>query len=233
MKITYGILGLLFVAILITWALMPDISNDDRTITTLPWIIKTDNQGGSSVFGLEIQKATVRQAQTLFNDEAEFAIFEDKDGKRSLEAFFNYTQLAGLQARVTLILQTTPADLDTLASQAIDKKGQASNSYKLVLPTDLNDTLLDYSYSSLTYQPKIRIEPDILQARFGKPDKVTVADDEIQQWLYPAKGLALFVAEDEKPVFQYVRPDKFDHYFGLNTHNPDPGQNNQPAPGID
>jgi len=75
MKITYGILGLLFVAILITWALMPDISNDDRTITTLPWIIKTDNQGGSSVFGLEIQKATVRQAQTLFNDEAEFAIF--------------------------------------------------------------------------------------------------------------------------------------------------------------
>ena len=99
MKITYSILALLFIAILWTATQLPEISNDDHTITSLPWIIKTDSQGGSSVFGLNIEEASVRQAQAVFNDEAEFGIFIDNDGSQSLEAFFNYTQIAGLQAR--------------------------------------------------------------------------------------------------------------------------------------
>jgi hypothetical protein len=77
MKITYSILGLLFISVLVTWTQIPDISSDNRSITNLPWIIKTDDHGGSSVFGLEIGKATARQAQTLFDDEATFAIFLD------------------------------------------------------------------------------------------------------------------------------------------------------------
>ena len=214
MKITYSILGLLFISILVTWTQIPDISSDNRTITNLPWIIKTDDKGGSSIFGLEIGKATARQAQVLFNNEAEFAIFLDNNGHQSLEAFFNYAQIAGLQARVTLILETNPAELESLASQAIEKKGQQSNSYKLVLPTDLNENLLGHHFSSLTYQPKIKIEQDVLQARFGNPEEVKMVNEQIQQWLYPKKGLSILLAEDEKPVFQYVRPDKFDSYFG-------------------
>jgi len=233
MKITYGILGLLAIAILVTWTQMPDISTDNRVITTLPWIIKTDGKGGSSVFELEMEKATVRQAQTLFNNEAEFAIFNDQDGGQSLEAFFNYAQIAGLQARITLILKTTAAEIETLASQAIDKKGQLSNSYKLVLPTDLNGVLLDHAYTNLTYQPKIRIEKDILHARFGKPEEVVNIDTETQQWLYPTRGLSILLADDEKPVFQYVRPDQFDHYFARKTDKTDNSQDSQALSGVD
>lgn len=218
MKIIYSILALLLVVILMTWSSIPDVPENDHLITSLPWIIETDNQGGSRVFGLEIGTATVRQAQILFNDEAKLAVFEDRNGKRSLEAFFNYTQIAGLQAHITLTLQATPDMLETLTSQAIEKKAQASNSYKLLLPAGLNETLLDHPFNSLTYQPKISIAPDILQARFGQPDTVILTGETIQQWLYPAKGLSLLVAENAKPVFQYVRPDQFSYYFGQ-PHN--------------
>jgi len=225
MKITLSILALLFISILVTWTQIPDISSDNRVITNLPWIIKTDGRGGSRVFGLEIGKATVRQAQTLFDDEAEFAIFLDNNGHQSLEAFFNYAQIAGLQARVTLILTTNPAELESLASQSIDKKGQQSNSYKLVLPTDLNENLLGHYFTSLTYQPKIKIKQDVLRARFGNPKEVKKINEQIQQWLYPRKGLSILLAKDEKPVFQYVRPNQFDFYFGRKVIKSDTGQN--------
>lgn len=217
MKVTYSILGLLFIAILWTATQLPEISTDDRSITTLPWIIKTDDKGGSSVFGLAIEQATVRQAQALFNDQAEFGIFLDSNGTQSLEAFFNQTRIAGLQARITLTLTATPLEMASYASQAIDKKGQPSNSYKLVLPSELTEKLLDHSFTSLTYLPKIKLEQGILHARFGKPDQVRTIDEKTQQWLFPNKGLAIMQTEGEKPVFQYVRPDQFDYYFGNKT----------------
>ena len=135
--------------------------------------------------------------------------------------------MAGLQARITLTLKTTPQELESLANQAIDKKGQQSNSFKLVLPTDLNENLLNYTFSSLTYQPKVKLEQELLQARFGIPDTVKNIGEEAQQWLFPKKGLSILLAKNEKPVFQYVRPDQFDYYFGDKTNEPVPDQNEQ------
>jgi hypothetical protein len=215
MKITYSILALLFIAILWTWTQMPEISTNQELVTELPWIIKTDEQGGSEVFGLAIENATVRQAQQRFNDEAEFGIFLDKDGTRSLEAFFNHTYIAGLQARITLTLETSENELRLFAEQAIDKKAQPSNSYKLVLPSELNETLFNHRFSSITYQPKIKIEHEILIARFGKPDITTQPDSQTLQWHYPDKGLMITLVTDQKPVFHYVRPDQYNRYFSI------------------
>jgi hypothetical protein len=217
MKITYSILALLFIAILWTWTQMPEISTNQELVTELPWIIKTDEQGGSEVFGLAIENATVRQAQQRFNDEAEFGIFLDKDGTRSLEAFFNHTYIAGLQARITLTLKTSEDELKLFAEQAIDKKAQPSNSYKLVLPSELHETLFNHRFSSITYQPKIKIEHEVLIARFGKPDITTQPNPEILQWHYPDKGLMITLVTDQKPVFHYVRPDQYDRYFRIRS----------------
>ena len=213
MKITYSVLALLFIALLWTWTQMPEISSRSGQVTKLPWIIKTDEQGGSAVFGLEIGRSTVRLARQLFNDEAEFGIFIDADGTQSLEAFFNHTYIAGLQARITLALNASVPQLSSFAEQAIEKKPQPSNSYKLVLPSELNETLLNLSFSSMTYQPKISIEPDVLQSRFGKPSVNEQISDEIQHWHYPGKGLLIALIEGEKPVFHYVRPDQYQDYF--------------------
>jgi hypothetical protein len=223
MKITYSILALLFIAVLVTWTQLPEISNNDRLVTRLPWLIQTDETGGSRVFGLAIGGSTARQAQETFNDEAEFAVFIDSDERRSLEAFFNYTRIAGLQARITLTLKSTAAEIEAISRQAIDRKAQPSNSYKLVLPDELKETLLSHQFTSLTYQPKIKIEQQILQARFGKPGKILQTDEKTQQWLYPEKGLSILTSPDEKPVFIYVRPDRFDFYHNLSS-NDDTGQ---------
>ena len=220
MKITYSILALLFIAILWTWTQMPEISSERGMVTNLPWIIKTDDQGGSAVFGLKIGDSTARQAQQLFNDEAEFGMFIDTNGTKSLEAFFNHTFIAGLQARITLTLTATSSQMSAFAEQAIDKKPQPSNSYKLVLPSELNETLLGLSFSSITYQPKIKIEPEVLQSRFGKPSRIEQINAELHHWHYPEKGLLIVLIKDEKPVFHYVRPDQYELYFNPgNTGN--------------
>lgn len=219
MKHIYIILGIMFVALLVTWTQLPEIETDDRLINQLPWIIRTDNTGGSSVFGLTLEQSTVRQAEDTFNDEAEFAVFIDEDESRSLEAFFNYTRIAGLQARITLTLKTTPEELQAIASQAIDKKAQPSNSYKLVLPDELDETLYNLGFTSLTYQPKIQIEREVLSARFGKPEQDIPVDEHTRQWLYPAKGLSILTSTEDKPVFVYVRPDRFNYYHNISKVN--------------
>ena len=230
MKITYSILALLFIALLWTWTQMPEITTDDRKITELPWIIRTDDQGGSSVFGLKIGAATVDQALQLFKVEPKFGIFLDTSGNRSLEAFFNNVYLAALQARITLTLDVSTQELDSYAAQAIDKKPQPSNSYMLVLPDELNTALLGHTFNSITYQPKIKLEHDILRARFGEPLKIDTIDEDTVQWHYPKKGLMMTLIRDEKPVFHYVRPDKYENYFMVpNTDTdktvPIPGDN--------
>lgn len=219
MKITYSILALLFIAILITWTQMPRISTDDRAITSLPWIIKINEQGESSVFGLKIGTSSIKQAQDIFNDEAEFGIFEDKNGKKSLEAFFNYTRISGLQARITLTLKSTAENIQQLVSQAIDRKGQPSNSYKYILPSELNDHLLRHTFTSITYQPKIHIEEEILRARFGQPEHIQNLDENTQQWKYPAKGVSILFGKEQKPVIHYVSPDQFNYYFSNDSLN--------------
>ena len=213
MKHIYIILGILFIALLVTWTQLPEITTDQRKITRLPWIIQTDEQGGASVFGLAIGQATVKQAQEIFNDEAEFAVFIDQDEQLSLETFFNYTNIAGLQARITLTLIADKDEIANLAEQAIEKKPQPSNSYKLKLPTDLHPILFEYAFNSITYQPKIRIEKDILMARFGKPHSIEPAGEQTYLWRYPKKGLQITVSDEEKPVFIYVRPDQFNQFF--------------------
>ena len=221
MKITYSILALLFIALLWTWTQMPEITTDDRKITELPWIIKTDKQGDSSVFGLAIERATVSEAQRLFKIEPKFGIFLDNNGNRSLEAFFNNTYLAGLQARITLTLDASEQQLDTYAAQSIDKKPQPSNSYMLVLPDELTTQLLNHTFTSITYQPKIKIEHDILRARFGSPTRVDRIDEDTRQWHYPEKGLLMTLVTDEKPVFHYVRPASYKEYIAVPDNNND------------
>ncbi len=213
MKITYSILGLMFIAILWTWTQMPEIKTDDRVIDQLPWIIKTDPQGGSTIFGLKLESATVRQAEDTFLDEAKFGLFQDANNQYSLEAYFNGTRIAGLLARITLTLQATPEELQSMIKESLDKKGQPSNSYKYVLPDELKPSLYQRTFDSITYTPKINIEPDVLKLRFGEPDKTRTIDEETSHWYYPEKGLLIIISQEEKPVFLYVRPDKFETHF--------------------
>lgn len=217
MKITYSILALCIIAILITWTQLPEISRDDRRITALPWIIQTDAQGGSRVFDLDIGQSSIAQAEKVFQDTAEFGIFIESNGQQSLEAFFGQVRLAGLQARAVLNLQVDEATLNRYAAEAIDKSGQPSNSYKLKLPDELLPQLLQHSFTSLTYLPKLNIEDELITLRFGKPARTEIPKEKIRIWLYPEKGLSITRVEDEKPVFHYVRPRDFERYLSLES----------------
>lgn len=203
----------MFIAILWTWTQLPEIKTDDRIVQQLPWLIKTDNQGGSSVLGLTLEQSTAKQAETIFNDEAEFALFQDEKDNYSLEAYFNSTRIAGLLARITLTLQATPDEIQHIIGEALDKKGQPSNSYKYKLPDELKPSLYLRTFDSMTYTPKVSIEPDVLKLRFGEPDSTRMIDEETTEWFYPKKGLLVIVSKEHKPAFIYVRPDRFQQHF--------------------
>ncbi|TNG00693.1 MAG: hypothetical protein EP297_03395 [Gammaproteobacteria bacterium] len=189
---------------------MDNTDKDQRVMTDLPWIIETDNHGGSRVFGLDIGKSTIHDAVKIFSSEVEIGIFLDPDNSLSLEAYFDSVRLSGLLARVVLEIDATQDELHQMATRAIEKKAMPSNAWQFRLPNDIKQQLMMRQFISLSYMPKIDIENDILVKRFGQPDSTIKIDDSNQFWLYPKKGLVIAADEDGKELFQYVRPDEFE-----------------------
>ena len=63
----------------------------------------------------------------------------------------------------------------------------------------------------MTYLPRIRLETELLEKRFGQPTQVIKEkDSNMTHWLYPVMGLDVAIDEQGNGVLQYVLPAKFD-----------------------
>ena len=77
----------------------------------LPWDIKMDGHGGSEVFGLTLDKSTLKEAREIFGSDGKISLFITRDGQPALEAYFERVFLSGLRADIVLVLD---ADVETL-----------------------------------------------------------------------------------------------------------------------
>lgn len=214
MKITYSILVLMFVAILWTWTQLPEIKTEGRIAQQqLPWLIKTDKQGNSSVFGLTLRQSTTRQAETVFNATARFKLQQDTAGD-TLEAHFDNIRIAGHAAHITLTLQASAREIQDIINRASNNTAQPGNGFPATLPDELKPSLYPRSINRITYVPKINIGTDVLRSRFGQAAKIQAVDEKTSYWHYPEKGLSIIHNKEKESVFRYVSPAQFEHYFG-------------------
>ena len=175
-----------------------------------PWQITIMADGRSQIFGIHLGVTTLRQARQLISGEPKLAMFENPDGKLSLEVFYKEFNRAGLTGRLVLTIDANNSDLQGLKQQASKKAKQASGVMQYWLDAMTLQQFETRSISALTYLPYANLEEDVIVGRFGEPAEKIRSHEQAQHWLYPDKGLDLIINEAGKEVLQYVPPKEFE-----------------------
>ena len=209
-KIIAGVLLLAAVALFVG-LMIP--GGGERPVQTFPWQINQTVDGTTQVFGLTLGQSTLQQAEHVFQSEGELSLFEpapDK-GQRVVEAYFDKVNLGGLSAKCIAVMALTPEQLQTMFERGTRISTLGDGSRKVTLHAEDVAQVRATAIYSITYLPRIRLEKDLLEKRFGKPTQViTEKESNTRHWLYPQLGLDIALDEKNNAVLQYVAPAQFE-----------------------
>lgn len=205
-NIYWGV-GIFSVAIILGAFLIP---GDRPAKEDLPWHIEHPTTDSVRVFGLTLGVSTPAEAEARFKEQAEPSLFKSPAGVMSAEVFFEQINLAGLRSRVVLTVDIADAEMKEMYARGLRMAGTGSGKKITLTPEDVAH-LRSLPISSLTYMPGVRVEEPLFLKRFGKPAQIVKETKTgAIHWLYPQNGLDLTLGGGEKPVLQYVPPNKFD-----------------------
>ena len=175
----------------------------------LPWLIQVDEMGYSTVFGLTLGRSTLAEAQEAFQEQGKTNLFVSPEQRFHFETYFKGLYLDGIRADVVFGLEVNQGTAEQIYDRGlrISQLGDGTKKVELAQP-DL-DLLGRARVTHITYIPGTNLEPDIITARFGEPVHQIVEATGITHWLYPDRGLDIAVNPDDREVFQYVMPARF------------------------
>ncbi|HDP89780.1 MAG TPA: hypothetical protein ENN42_07485 [Thioalkalivibrio sp.] len=185
--------------------------DDPRTIDVadLPWAVEALPDGSSRVFGVTLGESTLRTVAQTFRSMPEIAMFHEADGTLYLEAYFGRITLGVLEARVVAQVVIDDEHLAAMAARAPSNEPMPSGARKLGLTEADIRAVYDLPVRALTYIPTAQYDAQIVEQRFGTPAEILPLNTTQSYWLYPDKGLALLLGEDEREVLEYVPPREF------------------------
>jgi len=176
----------------------------------LPWQVEPLPDGDSRVFGITLGKSTLADLEARFKEEAEVSLFAPDRGTKVVEAYFNNVALSGLKAKVVATIDFDQQQLAGVFDRGARIETLAVGKRKVTLADEDLQLARRTPVVALTYLPRVDLESEILERRFGVPARrVTEKGGKITHWLYPAKGLDLVVNKEGKEVLQYVPPRNF------------------------
>lgn len=207
------VLGLTLIALFIGIVVIPGSPPDAGK--NLPWQVEQLAGGSSRVFGISLGETPVIELQKRLREQSEVTLFAMPDGSKSLEVYFDRSSFSGLAAKLVLTVALSEEQLEGVFERGVRISTQGDGSRKVTLSHDDLVLVQNSAIDSITYLPKIRLERELVTARFGEPDEViTDPKGEVEHWLYPKLGLDLTLDPKGKAVLQYVMPKKFDDLRG-------------------
>lgn len=217
MKTTISIICIIIIAIgtfLFSRNHPDQIPADERgreQLTDLPWQITIDASGNSNVFGVTLGKSSLKSLEEYFMRSAEVHLFRDRDNSLSVEAYFDKITLSHIDSRIIVELDLTVDALQKIHASAINPKIMPSGTYQFTVSESDQTLLRNQIISSVTYAPVyLRLDEEVIQARFGKHEKTVKSSDGNTHFLYPKKGLDIIHSPKGKLILQYVSPHNFD-----------------------
>lgn len=210
----WGVLpGLLLVSILaLTLAILFPASNhqSQQGKGYLPWNIESLESGTIRVFGLTLEESTLADVESIFKEPAVVTLFSKEGSPPKLEAYLNSTSLAGLKARLVIVLSLHDVEIAAIRARGSRIAKLGKSEYKITLDDSDRNLVRGAKVASLTYLPIARLSAELIQARFGEPNsKVVEAETSIEHWLYPEKGIDIALEESGKAIIQYLPPHNF------------------------
>lgn len=173
-----------------------------------PWEVEVMPDGNSEVLGIHLGNTNYKTAQQQLGVFGKTALFVDPDGSRSVEAYFDSVNLAGLSAKLVMNLEVGKNRMETMLSNAGAGELKPSGAHQYELSEQDRAFLLSVPVIGLTYIPSLKLDRDMIQSRFGEPESIEKSQvDEQGQvtetWFYPAIGLSVLFQPQQKTLLVY------------------------------
>lgn len=178
---------------------------DDQTY---PWQIKITDSGNSQVFSIELDVTPLGHAARKLGKEYQAGLFENNKRELSLEVYFNEITRGGLSGKLILLLLTDDKLLQDFKRRSVKQKYQDSGVIKYTLSFEDLKAIERLTVTGLSYIPYVQLEKDMIEKRFGMPDRVIKSSDHLNHYIYGKKGLDIIQDDSGKELLQYVTPKK-------------------------
>lgn len=209
-RIFFSVLGAAILGFFAVLLLMPPTVDDG--IDRLPWRIAQDASGRTQVFGFTLGRTTLAEVREVFGETGEINLFQTPDAAQpySVEAFFEQIYLKRLRADFVITLDVDQPTLSAMYDRGLRISQLASGSKKVKLTPLDAETLVSRPIRSIGYLPKARLDPALIEQRFGVPDeRLTEPKTGIVHWLYPERGLDIGRDPVGHLIIQYVNREDF------------------------
>ncbi len=203
-------LTIVIAAVVSYFALKP--KGDESAVKTyaLPWQIQVHDDGTSTVFGISLERTTVKELLEIKGEDHELAIISDSDDHSGLEIYFSHFSIGPLQGKLIARVDADQKALEAMQATASVASYTSSGSRKFLLSeTDLA-SIQNWTIESLSYLPSASLDESIVLDRFGKPSERISLEKNIEHFLYPEQGLDIALNAEGKELLQYVAPRSFD-----------------------
>ena len=181
-------------------------SKDDR----YPWQVTLMSDGSIRVFGIHLGVTPASEARDALGKAPKLALFENPDGRLSLELFYKEFTRAGLSGKLILTIGDSYDVLLSLKKQSHKHEKLESGVLQYYLDKPALAIIDKLPVVAMTYMPYAGLPEDTIRARFGEPAEKVRSHEKAQHWLYPDRGLDLVINEEGKEVLQYVSPAEFE-----------------------
>jgi len=137
------------------------------------------------------------------------ALFEDKSGRYSLEAYYNELTRGGLSGKLVLVLEGDQVDLAGLRRRATSRRVLGSGNIRYTLSDADQLAAPSRRITGLDYIPYVNLDVEMITARFGSPAERIPLEAGREHWLYPDEGLDILLDPEGRELLQYVSPKDF------------------------
>lgn len=177
--------------------------------SNLPWQIESDNQGGSTVFGLKPGVSTLGEVRQKLGGEIEVAIIAEPEELGSLEGYYNQVPLGFVLAKVIVTVDASKETITAMRERALKAKHMESTTRRITLHPDDLAAAENMPVRAISVIPTVNLDEATVIQRFGQPNERLAISEKRVHLLYPNKGLDILVDADGKELLQYVAPRHF------------------------
>lgn len=178
--------------------------NSVNKVENLPWMINADDPYNTQVLGVHVGKNMLSEMSVVFGKLPELAIFQDKTGKRTIEAYFSRVSPSVLQANMIAVLDVGSMELSAYANFERSGKPMPSGMRKYMLSLSGLKASGGLTVWKLVYMPAVHYSETQLLKFFGEPKQKTMVSASIQYWYYPQKSLVVAYDSEGKEIFYYT-----------------------------
>jgi hypothetical protein len=196
--------------LLILVGMLVSMQMEERPNLGFPWQVEAMPDGSTRVFQVHLGSTTLGEAEQAFQEAAEITLFDPRDQKPVVEAYFNDLFIGGLKAKMVASFDISDADVEAIYNRGVRISTLGSGTRKITLHADDIARIKNEKIIGLTYLPSINLEAGLIEKRFGEPNnKINDPDSGGVHWLYADQGVDIVLSDDQKEVVQYVMPANF------------------------